>query len=560
VRVLFLMRHSGYLRNFESTLRLLAERGHAVHVAFELEERAVLRGTSQMERLSDEQPNITHGPTPQREHETWFEFIAPVRRAIDYLRFLAPEYDDAPKLRARAARGVPGPVLEVAASPARRPRLGRVLRALDLAVPPSRAVDAFIRTQDPDLMLVTPLVGLGSPQGDYVRAAKALGVRTGLCVASWDNLTNKGLIRDVPDVVTVWNEPQRREAIEMHGVRPEAVVATGAQAYDHWFDWRADRTRAEFAAEVGLREDRPFLLYLCSSPFIAPDEVGFVREWVRRLREDPVLGEFGVLVRPHPQNAAQWRGVDLSELGEAVVFPKGGANPVDTRSKADFFNSIHHCEAVVGVNTSALIESAVVGRPVFTVLAAQFVDTQEGTLHFQHLVNTGGGFLSVASTFEEHLEQLADAVGPDGSRDEALARARRFLETFVRPNGLDQPATPRLAGAIETAASAPRPSRRARPGWAVALGVVLTPVAHVVTRWARAQQLVKRTVLREAGRHLPERVKEPLRAWLSIPEAPAPALGDGRPGAASGSNGAVPRDPEGALPGVEIAGDRPPPR
>ena len=35
MKLLFLMRHSGYVRNFESTLRLLCERGHSVHLAFQ---------------------------------------------------------------------------------------------------------------------------------------------------------------------------------------------------------------------------------------------------------------------------------------------------------------------------------------------------------------------------------------------------------------------------------------------------------------------------------------------------------------------------------------------
>ena len=33
------------------------------------------------------------------------------------------------------------------------------------------------------------------------------------------------------------------------------------------------------------------------------------------------------------------------------------------RSKADYFDSVAHADAVVGVNTSALIESAIVDRP-----------------------------------------------------------------------------------------------------------------------------------------------------------------------------------------------------
>src|SRR5688500_5362000 len=34
MKILFIMRHSGYVRNFESTLRLLCDRGHHVHLAF----------------------------------------------------------------------------------------------------------------------------------------------------------------------------------------------------------------------------------------------------------------------------------------------------------------------------------------------------------------------------------------------------------------------------------------------------------------------------------------------------------------------------------------------
>ena len=35
MRVLFVMRHGGYVRNFEWVLRLLAERGHRVELGFE---------------------------------------------------------------------------------------------------------------------------------------------------------------------------------------------------------------------------------------------------------------------------------------------------------------------------------------------------------------------------------------------------------------------------------------------------------------------------------------------------------------------------------------------
>jgi hypothetical protein len=35
MKILFFMSHPGYTRNFESTLALLAERGHQIHLAFD---------------------------------------------------------------------------------------------------------------------------------------------------------------------------------------------------------------------------------------------------------------------------------------------------------------------------------------------------------------------------------------------------------------------------------------------------------------------------------------------------------------------------------------------
>ena len=75
---------------------------------------------------------------------------------------------------------------------------------------------------------VTPLVEPGSIQVDYIKSAGALGIPSALCVASWDNLTNKGSVRVAPDRVFVWNEAQKREAVDMHGIAASDVVVTGA--------------------------------------------------------------------------------------------------------------------------------------------------------------------------------------------------------------------------------------------------------------------------------------------------------------------------------------------
>jgi len=162
--------------------------------------------------------------------------------------------------------------------------VSRVLDVIERAIPTDRWIADLIAGQQADVVLVTPLVDIGSDQVEYVKAAKALGIRSGLCVHSWDNLTNKGLMRVAPDRVFVWNEAQKHEAVALHGVPPGRVVVTGAQIFDHWFTEQPSRRREEFCRLVGLRPDRPLILYLGSSFFIAPNEAEFVLQWIERIR------------------------------------------------------------------------------------------------------------------------------------------------------------------------------------------------------------------------------------------------------------------------------------
>jgi len=462
MKVLFFMRSAVYVRNFESTLRLLAARGHHVHVV--ADPHVSSEPSALVEQLCRDHPQITAGRPPKRPLNGWSLLGGELRRALDYLRYLEPEYRHAPKLRRRARKTAPPRLLRALEWPLVDSSGGRrVLRLFarwcDRALPRDPAVDAFVRAHSPDLVLVTPLVEPGSPQSEYIRSAHALGIPAGLCVYSWDNLTNKGLIHDPVDLVTVWNEQMKREAIAYHHVPADRIVVTGAAPYDHWFGWTPRSPRDAFCARVGLDPRRPYLLYVCSSRFVAPNEVPFVRRWIHDIRtRSELLRGVGVLVRPHPQNAESWRDADVRDFENVAIWPRAGANPLDEPSRADYFDSIYHSVAVVGVNTSAQIESAIVGRGVHAWLAPDFHETQDGTLHFRHLRDVNGGLLHLATDVAQHVAQLESAVrNPEG----AAERCRRFVEAFVRPHGVGEPATPRLVAALEaTAGRGRRPSRR----------------------------------------------------------------------------------------------------
>src|SRR5919106_424818 len=100
MRVLFFMSHAGQARNFESTLRGLAERGHEVHMAYDRLDKKNLPGVSDLANaLVAEYPLLTSGGHPQPRKDDWGWIASRLRLALDYMRYLQPEFKDAPKLR-----------------------------------------------------------------------------------------------------------------------------------------------------------------------------------------------------------------------------------------------------------------------------------------------------------------------------------------------------------------------------------------------------------------------------------------------------------------------------
>jgi hypothetical protein len=495
LRIEWFMLHSGYIRYFGPAIRLLAEHGHGVHLSFTRFEKDP--GDAKLaDDLAASHSNITVGQAPLRpRNDGWRPLAGLVRGLTDLGRYVHPRYADSPALRARmagklsehvrTARAV-DPVtssltlrlirfMESHTGERWSRRIVAALGAVERAIPTSGDVDAHLRRRRPDAVLVTPLIEFASSQVEYVKSARRAGIPSAAAVASWDNLTGKGLMRVLPDRVFVWNDIQVREAEELHGAPRGAAIATGAAKFDEWFERRPRWTREELAARAGLDPSRPYVLYVCSSAFIAPDEVSFVRTWVERLRSDErrSLRELGVLVRPHPQNAAQWRDADLSRLANLSVWPRAGAQPDDGDARAEFFDSLVHGAAVVGINTSVLLEAAILGKSVLVPLVPRFAGTQQGTLHFRYLLHENGGFLHVASTLDEHADQLAAALEHG---DDHAEQTRRFVESFLRPRGLERPAAPIHADAIERLALlTPAPARRT--AGSLVLRVALTPLA-----------------------------------------------------------------------------------
>jgi hypothetical protein len=277
---------------------------------------------------------------------------------------------------------------------------------------------------------------------------------------------------------------------------------TGSQVFDDWFVQKPSMSRDAFCARVGLRADRPILLFVCSALLegSAP-ESAFVVRWAQHLRAsgDPILRECGILIRPHFKRGDEWDAVRFDGLENVSCWPRAGAVPDDAVSKADYFDSLYYASAVVGLNTSAMIEAAILGRPVHTVLLPEFRDSQEGTVHFHYLLRGPDALLRATRSLEEHAADLAAVLT---GHDTDPGRSTRFVRAFVRAG--DVPATVQVVDALEALAAAPAPPPAPVPAWARVMRPVLRPFAdravERIRRLKAEQKRHKEVVLAEHRR------------------------------------------------------------
>ena len=467
-----------YLRNFQGVIQTLAEQGHEVVITTSPHDRKV---PSELRKLANSLETgslrVRFGLTHERE-DLWAPICRFTRNIGNLLRYRRREYRNAPALAARAESRagriwtllLPRALTQV---PGVANALRRVVQLIDSGLPADKTIVRELESTRPDALILTPMVDLETEQLEWVRAARVAEVPTCLLVASWDNLTNKGRVHLLPDRVVVWNEFQKKEAMEMHDIPADRIVTTGAQLYDEWFERKSLRDYESFCRTFGFDPAQPTILYCGSSIFIAHDEAKFVRVWLDWLRSspDPALRSANILVRPHPMHQVPFNDFDASPHEKVAVHPKTGGMPVLESGKADFFDALYHCALVVGINTSALIEAAILGKRSFTVADPRYQRTQEGTLHFKYLIE--GGILEKAPDFPTHLEQLAAELsrGTEGRRD-----LSNFVKSFVRPHGLDRPVTPVVA---ETVMSMPSVTPQKAPAvWQrLATGILFFPLA-----------------------------------------------------------------------------------
>lgn len=440
-----------HIRHYDNVVEVLRKRGHKVTVTTSLESPDLYQRLA----IDLDHRNVVSNVV-FIARESWGELAYHLRTLRDFIHYTRPEFEKSDLLRQRVGNmlryGVSQSSIEAARkcvgllhdrSLEERLRMSELLGAIHSALPTSPKFEAAIRKRRPDLLLITPLVFTQYGQFDLLRAARALGVPVGYMVFSWDNLSTKGILQEHPDAIFLWNRVQTEEVVRYYDFPLDRIYECGAPRFDYFFEKRPSVSREEFDSKYDLTPSVPIVSYLCSSNLVSNSESVFVSRWLDALdsSSDPVLRNCNVIIRPHPKFRAQWDDFEFGGRPRRIAV-SGSAK---LNNDQLLFDTLFFSSVAVGLNTSAQLEAAVLGKPVITINVPEYSEGLEGTVHFHYLLKENGGFVERSNGLDHHLQQLGDILNGRYDRD----AIRNFVEMFIRPKGIETPAAEVTANAIE---------------------------------------------------------------------------------------------------------------
>lgn len=424
--ILFVSHGRPQLRHFVGLFEILAARGHSITIMAQHRREEPQRLPALLNHI--EGLEIVPIVLPEAP---WGEYSRAIRASRNYFLYYEEEFKNATIFRERCYGWV-DENLKAHIPPDRPPhaRFVRWLRDVENAIPPSAAIQDFLIQGGYDAVIVCPYIFYESTfQTDYVKCCHHLGMPVGFPVFSWDNLTTKGNVQVLPDRIWVWNDIQRRELVELHKVPNERIGVMGAWRFDGFSRLKPSMSRGEFFAQYGFDANKPLIAYLGSSPAIAPEEGKFVARWLAALRShsDPLVASAVVLVRAHPRNVAAWKKTEAIMNDPDIAFQEPSVKLFEGQG---LFDLLFYSHAAVGLNTSAMLEAAILRKPVHTIKDRRTASARDGTVHFDYLTTAGGGLINVAENFKDHLKRLRASLKlPLGTPDrKAASFAREFID------------------------------------------------------------------------------------------------------------------------------------
>lgn len=164
---------------------------------------------------------------------------------------------------------------------------------IDKIILPCSLYDNLINKYKPSLVFISALGG--DDEVALLRNCRNKNIPSIGMAGSWDNLSKWGF-REKVDLLAVWSDYMKDEALRFQGYNAKNIVITGVPQFDHYVNPNIN-SKDEFIKKFQLDPTKKIIFFGSEGPVCTEDP--YIVSFLKQKIKGGVLADFQILVRPH---------------------------------------------------------------------------------------------------------------------------------------------------------------------------------------------------------------------------------------------------------------------
>jgi len=252
----------------------------------------------------------------------------------------------------------------------------------------------FLLKKIKPVCVIYPSVLTGPFISELPREARAQGIKSIICMNSWDNPMSKAIQNELPDYLIVWGQDSKIQSMKLLGV-PEKIIYLFGAAQFEIYKKKSNLTKEMLIKKFKVPENKRYILYAGVGESFK--ETKFLN-LLENAIEKKFLKNTHIIYRPHP-----WRGrlqdeeVSFFEMDyknitmdphmidyymKAITKPDRKFFMIDYSITRDLLQLV---SGVISPRSTVLLEGAILGKHPFVLFPEEIENIvfSKENIHFQ---------------------------------------------------------------------------------------------------------------------------------------------------------------------------------